>query len=58
MGRMRLRMVPPSIYEVNTICKYDPAIIPLLDAPIGSAFGWVAVTESFQQEFDGGDDDA
>jgi hypothetical protein len=26
------------IYDVNTIANYDPAIIPLLDAPIGSAF--------------------
>lgn len=32
-----------SIYEVNTIANYDPRIIPLLDAPVGSAFersGW------------------
>src|SRR5690554_2269636 len=27
------------IYEVNTICNYDPAIIPYLDAKIGEAFG-------------------
>ena len=27
------------IYDVNTIANYDPAIIPLLDAPTGSAFG-------------------
>jgi hypothetical protein len=27
-----------AIYEVNTIANYDAAIIPLLDAPIGSAF--------------------
>ncbi len=26
------------IYDVNTIANYDPAIIPLVDAPIGSAF--------------------
>lgn len=26
------------IYDVNTIANYDPEIIPLLDAPIGSAF--------------------
>jgi hypothetical protein len=26
------------IYDVNTIANYDPAIIPLLDSPIGSAF--------------------
>ena len=27
-----------AIYDVNTIANYDTAIIPLLDAPIGSAF--------------------
>jgi hypothetical protein len=27
-----------AIYDVNTIANYDPEIIPLLDAPIGSAF--------------------
>ena len=27
-----------SIYDVNTIANCDPDIIPLLDAPIGSAF--------------------
>lgn len=27
-----------TIYDVNTIANYDPAIIPLLDSPIGSAF--------------------
>ncbi len=26
------------IYDVNTIANYDPEIIPLLEAPIGSAF--------------------
>ena len=26
------------IYDVNTIANYDPKIIPLLDAPVGSAF--------------------
>jgi hypothetical protein len=26
------------IYDVNTIANYDPAIIPHLDAPVGSAF--------------------
>ncbi len=28
-----------SIYDVNTIANYDPAIIPYLDSPPGSAFG-------------------
>jgi hypothetical protein len=27
-----------AVYDVNTIANYDPAIIPLLDAPPGSAF--------------------
>ena len=27
-----------SIYDVNTIANYDPAIIPFLDSPPGSAF--------------------
>jgi hypothetical protein len=26
------------LYDVNTIANYDPAVIPLLDAPPGSAF--------------------
>jgi hypothetical protein len=27
-----------AMYDLNTIANYDPEIIPLLDAPIGSAF--------------------
>ena len=27
-----------AIYDVNTIANYDPGIVPLLDAPVGSAF--------------------
>lgn len=27
-----------ALYDINTIANYDPEIIPLLDAPIGSAF--------------------
>lgn len=27
-----------AIYDCNTIANYDPEIIPLLDAPVGSAF--------------------
>lgn len=47
-----------AIYEVNTICNYDPAIIPFLDSPVGSAFGRVPGTDSFEQEeFVEGDDD-
>lgn len=29
-----------AIYDVNTIANYDQEIIPLLDAPYGSAFAW------------------
>jgi hypothetical protein len=39
-----------AIYDVNTICNYDPAIIPLLDAPLGAAFGRVAGTDTFELE--------
>jgi hypothetical protein len=38
------------IYAVNTVCNYDPAIIPYLDAEIGSAFGRVFGTDLFQPE--------
>lgn len=27
------------LYDVNTIANYDPAIIPLLTAPVGTAYG-------------------
>jgi hypothetical protein len=47
-----------AIYDVNTICNYDPAIIPYLDAPIGSTFGRVVDTDKFvQEEFVGGADE-
>lgn len=39
-----------TIYAVNTICNYDPAIIPFLRAPIGSAFGRVTGTDTFEPE--------
>jgi hypothetical protein len=46
-----------AIYEVNTICNYDPAIMPHLSAAIGSAFGRVAGSDRFEEEnFDGGGD--
>lgn len=38
------------IYAVNTVCNYDPAIIPHLSAPVGSAFGRVRGTNEFLQE--------
>ena len=39
-----------AIYEVNTICNYDSAIIPLLGAPAGSAFGRISGTDRFEPE--------
>ena len=39
-----------AMYEVNTICNYDPAIIPYLSAPCNSAFGRVSGTDRFGPE--------
>jgi hypothetical protein len=39
-----------AIYDVNTICNYDPTIIPFLESPYGSAFGRVRGTDKFQPE--------
>lgn len=39
-----------ALYEVNTICNYDPAIIPHLDAVYGTAFGRKAGTDHFEEE--------
>lgn len=39
-----------AIYDVNTVCNYDPAIIPFLDAEFGTAFGRVSGTNQFKQE--------
>ncbi len=39
-----------ALYDVNTICNYDPAIIPLLDASHDSAFGRVEGTDRFEPE--------
>lgn len=44
------------IYDVNTICNYDPAIIPFLKTPVGSAFGRVAGTDRFEAEEFAGED--
>jgi len=38
------------IYEVNTICNYDPSIIPLLNAPYGTAYGRVPGSDRFEAE--------
>lgn len=40
------------IYGVNTIANYDPNIIPLLDAPIGSVFEKGKGQEKFTPVFD------
>jgi len=39
-----------AIYDVNTICNYDPAIIPFLDAPVDSSFSRIPGTDKFQAE--------
>ena len=39
-----------AIFEVNTVCNYDQAIIPYLDAPCGQAFVRIAGTDQFQQK--------
>jgi len=36
------------LYSINTVCNYDPAIIPYLDAPIGAHFLRVPSTDQFQ----------
>lgn len=39
-----------ALYEVNTICNYDPAIIPHLGSGIGTAFGRIEGTDLFEKE--------
>ncbi len=39
-----------AIYEVNTICNYDPAIIPYLDQPVGSALVRIEGSDEFEAE--------
>ena len=39
-----------AFYEVNTICNYDPAIIPYLDEVYGTALGRVPGTDQFEEE--------
>jgi hypothetical protein len=38
------------IYDINTIANYDPMIIPLLDAPPGTAFARDGKTGVFVEE--------
>lgn len=45
------------IYSLNTVCNYDPDIIPLLDAPYGTAY-YRDETGHFQQtDMEDGEDD-
>lgn len=37
------------IYDVNTIANYDPAIVPYLAAPVGSAFERTPGTSTFAE---------
>ena len=39
-----------ALYDVNTVCNYDPEIIPLLNAPPRSAFARDPVTGQFVAE--------
>jgi len=55
-----LLLWPFSAYDVSRVhpSNCDPAIIPFLDAPVGSAFGRVPDTGRFEQEgFVGGEND-
>ncbi len=36
------------VYDVNTIANYDPAIVPLLDSPVGSVFERLPGTKSLR----------
>ena len=36
------------IYDVNTVANYDPAIVPFLNAPIGSELERVSGTDKFR----------
>ncbi|QPF76464.1 DUF2185 domain-containing protein [Roseateles sp. DAIF2] len=46
-----------AIYDVNTICNYDPAVIPYLSAPAGMAYGRILGTADFAQESSDDEDD-
>lgn len=38
-----------TIYEVNTIANYDPAIIPYLDSPVGTELQRIPGASTFQK---------
>ena len=42
-----------AIYDVNTICNYDPDVIPFVDEPLGSAFERDASSGKFKKIIDG-----
>lgn len=46
-----------AIYALNTICNYDPDILPLLDFPYGTAFGRDSSGELRREELPQIDDD-
>ncbi|SMC27474.1 hypothetical protein SAMN02745857_02865 [Andreprevotia lacus DSM 23236] len=37
------------VYKLNTLANYDPSIIPLLDAPVGSAFEKLPDSDEFYE---------
>ena len=41
-----------AVYDVNTVANYDPDVIPLLHAPVGSAFERENGTGAFVQVHD------
>ena len=38
-----------AIYDVNTICNYDAAIIPFLNKPVGSSFDRLEDSDEFEK---------
>lgn len=45
------------IYSLNTVCNYDPDIIPLLDAPYGTAYYRDETGHFHQTDMEDGEDD-
>lgn len=46
-----------AFYDINTIANYDPSIIPLLDSPIGTAWGKGADGEFVEEAYPDEPDD-
>lgn len=44
------------VYDLNTICNYDPDILPLLNAPVGTAYARGADGKFHAEEFTPGED--